>query len=375
MPKPSTAFLAGFVLAAAAAGAAWGLALGPKWKEREERAVLAERLAQRAKRDAVEAQQWAEKEQERRRRLEDENAELKRVISAPPTKQPPPGPTPPPNEGPPPEQWDRRRIGFEIEKLAEAPARVVGSARYAKVVQALKAKGDEGFQILADVAKGGFAKEWQAVAATLTGALGDPRGVPILLETRKTATDADVRRAALRGLANLPGDEATPILVAAWNDPTGAPIDRLLAIHGLARRMHETALAVAAGGAPISTPTLRWQAIRSLHAQARKNGWKDVALVPVFGKALRSADGDPQRETALLVLEGFWSKDSADDLDAFAASATGALAERAKTDAAALRFGKPRPPDAGEPTTRPTGSPVETEPAEPDPSNPPMEHR
>src|SRR6185295_9777036 len=104
----------------------------------------------------------------------------------------------------------------------------------------------------------------------------------------------------------------------------------------------------------------------------RRNGWKDVALVPVFGKALRSADGDPQREIALIVLEGFWSKDAADDLDAFAASATGPLAERAKTDAAALRFGKPRPPDAGEPTTKSAPSPVESEPAE---SDAPTEHR
>src|SRR5207247_1786347 len=117
------------------------------------------------------------------------------------------------------------------------PARIVGSARYANVVRALKAKGEEGYQILVDVLKPEMPKEWRAVAATLLGALGDPRGAAPLLAAWKTATDDGVRRASLRGLANLPGDEATPILVAAWNDPTSAPIERLLAIHGLALRM------------------------------------------------------------------------------------------------------------------------------------------
>jgi len=367
------AFLAGFGLAAAAAAAAWGLALAPRWKEREERTILAERLSQRAKRDAGEAQQWAETEQRRRRQLEDENVELKRTLTAEPPKGPPPSRDPVPNEGAPPDQWDLKRLEFEIGRLAEAPARVVGSARYALVVRSLKAKGAEGSQILVDVLRQEFPKEWKIVCATLLGALGDARGAQPLLALRKTATDAGVRSAALRGLANLPGDDATPVLVAAWNDPTSPPLDRLLAIHGLARRRHETALAVVAGGAPISTPALRYQAMRSLHAQELKDGWKDAELAPVFGKALRSADGDPQREVALLALEGFWSKDSVADLDAFAsAAAPGPLAERAKGDAAAIREGRPRPAGAGEPAQKPAPSPVDAEPLD---SDAPTEHR
>jgi hypothetical protein len=365
------AFLAGFAVAAAAAGAAWWLVLGPRWRDHEDRAVRAERLANRAKRDAVEAQQWAETEQRRRRKLEEEKAELVRAAAVePPRETPAPrhNGSDPSKDAITPEEWDRRRIGFEIEKLTETPARVVGTARYANVVRALKAKGEEGYKIPVDVLQQDMPVEWKAVCATLLGALGDPRGVPTLLATWKSATDAGVRRAALRGLANLPGDEATPILEAAWHDPTGMPLDRLLAIHGLARRMHETALAVVAGGAPISSPALRYQAMRSLHARESKNGWADAAkLVPVFGKALRSADGEPQRELALLVLEGFWSKDSVEDLDAFVAAATpGTLVERARSDAASIRAGKPRPAGAGEPAQKPAPSPVDDEPIDAD---------
>jgi hypothetical protein len=368
------AFLAGFGVAAAAAGAAWWSALAPKWKESEDRALLAERFAQRAKRDAAEAQQWAETEQRRRRQLEDENVELKRTLTAEPPKSAPATPrVAPADEGLAPEQWDRKRISFEIETLSKAPARVVGSERYANVVRALKAKGDEGVQIPIDVLRQEFPNEWKIVCATLLGALGDVRGVQPLLALRKTATDAGVRSAALRGLANLPGDEATPVLVAAWNDPTSPPIDKLLAIHGLARRKHETALAVVEGGAPLSTAALRYQAMRSLHAQAMKDGWKDAALAPVFAKGLRSADGDLQREVALLALEGFWSKDTADDLDAFAtaSSSPAAMADRARKVAAGIRDGRPRPAGAGEPREKPAASPVDAEPLD---SDAPMKH-
>jgi len=113
--------------------------------------------------------------------------------------------------------------------------------------------------------------------------------------------------------------------------------------------------------------------MRSLHARALKDGWKDAALAPVFAKALRSADGDPQREISLLALEGFWSKQTADDLDAFAAAATpGPLADRARSDAAGIRDGRPRPAGAGEPTQKPAPSPVDAEPLD---SDAPTEHK
>ncbi len=367
------AFLAGFALAAAAAGAAWWFGLAPRY---EARTAAAERMARRANRDVAEARQWAEKEQERRRLLEEENETLKRPLNpAPPPKTPQPKTTPetPQRDDVAPEQWDRPRLSQEIQILARSPARLVGSARYALVVRALKARGDEGFQLLVDVLRQDFPADLKSTCAALLGALGDPRGAAPLLAAWKTAADSGVQRAALRGLANLPGDDATPILLAKWNDASSPPIERLLAIHGLARRLHPTALAVVAGGAPGATPALRYQAVRSLHATALKNEWKDASLVPVFAKALRSADGDPQRDLALLALEGFWSKDSVDDLDAFGAGAASpALASRAKADADAIRAGKPRPAHAGEPSAPQTPSPVDAEPAESEaPTDPP----
>src|SRR5205085_2884680 len=69
-----------------------------------------------------------------------------------------------------------------------------------------------------------------------------------------------------------------------------------------------------------------------------------------FGKALRGADGDGQRRLALLALEGYWSKESVADFEAFADTAVSTeLAARARHDADAIKAGKPRPDKAGEP--------------------------
>jgi hypothetical protein len=95
---------------------------------------------------------------------------------------------------------------------------------------------------------------------------------------------------------------------------------------------------------------LRVEAMEMLHWLAWQEGWKDPSLVPVFGKALRSADGDGQRRVALLALEGYWSKDSVADCEAFADPAVSTeLAARARRDADAIKAGKPRPEGAGDP--------------------------
>ena len=44
-----------------------------------------------------------------------------------------------------------------------------------------------------------------------------------------------------------------------------------------------------AGG---TRPLLRYQALTTLHAQALRGEWKELSLLPVFGKALRTADGE-----------------------------------------------------------------------------------
>jgi hypothetical protein len=368
------AFLAGFAVAAAAAGCVWWFAVVPKAREDDERVQAAERASLRAKRDATDAQGEAEGERRRRLELDEQVTELKRALSA----APPPRPAPPmagshtakPGGDLAPELWDRSRLNNEIMVLAATPRPYAASPRFALVVRALKAHPDEGFTLLAGVLRSQLDNDMKSLCATLLGAFGDPRGTKPLLEAWTTATDPDLRQALLQGLGNLPGDEATPVFVGVWNDPAADAKSRLLAIHGLARRRHPIAIGVAEGGAPGSTPPLRLQALQTLHAQALAGEWKDTSLIRTFGKALNSADGDPQRKLALTALEGFWSKDSVADLDAFAASATSAeLAARAKKAADAIRAGEPRPSGAGVAPTRPV-VPAETETADPPPPAP-----
>jgi hypothetical protein len=234
--------------------------------------------------------------------------------------------------------------------LSLNPGRIVGNPRYPLVVRGLKARPDESVALLKDILAQPMGDAMHAVAAVLFGALGDARGVEPLLAAWGAAVDPTLRRALLRGLANLPGDAATPLLVDAWSDSKSDPTTRNLAIDGLARRRHEIALAVAAGGAPGSTPALRYRAIASLQAQAARAAWKDASLLALFGKALRTADGDGQRDLALAALEGYWSKDALPDLEAFADAAPKTdLGARARKDADAIRAGKPRPEGAGAP--------------------------
>jgi hypothetical protein len=372
-------FLAGFVLAAACAAGAWWAFVLPHERDLETRALDAERATARARRDASDFQQGAEAEIRRRREIEVEAETLKRSLTAaPPARKPTAmnphaGATPatPPDDLAP-EQWDGARLRQEIDMLSASPRGVVDSARYPLVVRSLKTHGDESVALLVEVLASDLEDSMKAVCATLLGAVGDVRGVKPLMALWGTAKDLELRRAVLRGLANIPGDEATPMLVAVWNDPGADASARLLAVHGLARRRHPIALAVAEGGAPGSTPPLRMQTLQTLHAQALQGEWKDTSLVPLFGKALRTADGDAQRKMALLAIEGFWSKDSLADLDAFAESAgTSDLAVRARRAADAIRAGRPRPENAGIPGQRPGVSPVGGEPGGADEPIPP----
>jgi hypothetical protein len=362
------AFLAGFAVAAAGAGAAWWLVLAPRARDADERVQAAERASLRAKRDASDRAGEADSERRRRLELEEQVVELKRTLTA----APPPRPAAPmagshapkPGSDLAPELWDNTRLRNEIVALATAPRPFSASPRFTLVVRALKAHLDDGIGLLTGVVQSQLDVNTKSLCATLLGALGDPRGTKPLLDAWATTTDPELRQALLQGLGNLPGDEATPIFVGVWNDPAADARSRLLAVHGLARRRHPIAVAVAEGGAPGSTPPLRLQALQTLHAQALAGEWQDVALVRTFGKALLSADGDPQRKLALTALEGFWSKDSLADLDAFAASAASTeLAARARKAADAIRANQPRPAGAGVPPQRPV-APTETEPAE-----------
>lgn len=374
------AFLAGFVLAAAAAAGAWWFVGLPHARDLEARAVDAGRATARARRDASDFQQGAEAEIRRRREIESEVDSLKKALTAaPPPRRPGPmapnggpAPAPAPSDDLAPEQWDGSRLRQEIDMLSVAPKGVVDSPRYPLVVRALRAHDEESVDLLVTVLGSDLEDSMKAVCATLLGAVGDVRGVKPLMALWETAKDVELRRAVLRGLANIPGEEATPMLVAVWNDPNSDASARLLAIHGLARRRHPLATAVAAGGAPGSTPPLRMQTLQTLHAQALQGEWKDTSLAPLFGKALRTADGDAQRKMALLALEGYWSTDSLADLDAFAeAAGTNDLAVRARRLSDAIRAGKPRPENAGIPAQRAGATRVGGEPGGSDEIVPP----
>lgn len=371
------AFLAGFAVAAAIAGAAWALVLAPKAKETDERLVAAERASLRAKRDATDAQGEAESERRRRLELEEQVTELKRAVTAAPPRAPGMGPKAhAPGDGLAPELWDRSRLNNAIIALSVSARPYSGSPQFPLIVRALKAHLDDSVVMLSKVMTSQLDNEMKSVCATLLGALADARGTQPLLDAWASATDPDLRQAVLQGLGNMPGDEPTPIFVAVWNDPASDAKARLYAIHGLARRKHAIAVAVAEGGAPGSTPPLRLQALQTLHAQALAGEWKDAELAKSFGKALRTADGDPQRKLILTTLEGFWSADSLPELDDFAASAASSdLKARAKKTADAIRSGAPRPQGAGITPTRPSmqGAPdpaEDTAPAE-GPKEPP----
>jgi hypothetical protein len=363
-------FLCGFLLASACAAAAWWYLAEPARRDALAQKAAAESAARRSRHDEQSAQQWAESEHRRKLELEQEVETLKRTLSAQPPRarrqhnmggqggaQPEEGELPP-------EQWDRQRINNEIMLVATAPQRLFESPRYALITRALKAHLDDSVMLLTNVMSSELPIEMKSVCALLFGALGDPRGVKPLLDARAATDDPELRRYTLRGLANLPGDEQLPVMLEVWADPAADELSRKLAIHGLARRRHEIAFAVAESKAEGIPPGVRLQALQTLHAQARLGEWKDATMLPVFGKALLSADGDRQQKISLLALEGFWSKDSLAYLDAFAeAAGTSELAVRARKAADAIRAGTPRPEGAGTPPQK-SMSPVDAEPPE-----------
>src|SRR6185503_19401619 len=91
MPGAKTAFLAGVLTAAGLAAAAWFLRVVPEREDASQRLREAEETSRRAGREARDAKQWAESEQERRRFFEERVKELERASAS----AAPPGATPP----------------------------------------------------------------------------------------------------------------------------------------------------------------------------------------------------------------------------------------------------------------------------------------
>jgi hypothetical protein len=345
-------FVAGVVVASALAGAGWVLRVRPVLEEADRRVAAAEESARRTGRQASDAQLWAESERDRNRIVDERVKELERLLvsTRPGDKEPkdPKGPHEPPVPETPPEDWERSRLNQEIENLARAPQMVLKHQRYPLVVKALVAHPDESADLLSQMLRAGLEPPLVTTAANLAIGVGDARVVPALLDRWKVETDPVAQRALVRALAALPGDEAVPILLVLWADPSSERGLRTLAIHGLALRGHDTARRTADGREP-STPPQRVRAIESLRTFAEQGKWADATLVPVFGRALRTADGPAQRKLSLIALEGLWSKDCLADVDAFAADAATApdLAVRARKLSEALRSGAARPEGAG----------------------------
>lgn len=355
----SRAFVAGLGTAAALAAAGWFLRVAPRLEEASRRALDAEETARRTRRQAADAELWADTERGRTRELEDRIRELERATQGPP----PPegsgtgegmsghGKSAPPPEETDPATWDRQRLNQEIERLTRMPATLANDAQFPKVVKALRARPGEGAELIAQILAADFPPEYVQTAAALAEALGDPSVKGQLLLRARRETDPAVKVPLLRALAVLPGDEVVPELVALLDDPASDDRVRSAAMRGLALRGHDVARRVAAGEVPGVAPALRVRAIESLRDFAEREGWIDTALIPVFGKALLTADGEWQRRLALLGLEGFWSKDSLPDLEKFLAdpAAPADALPRAKALAEALRSGAPRPAGAGVP--------------------------
>ena len=354
------AFVAGCCVAAAVAVAGWVLRVRPDLAEAERRVQEAEESARDARRSASDAELWADAERSRTQELRDRIRELERGGQ---TTPPPPGgthgpsamgrkdtgPAPPPDAEP--ELWDRQRINREMERLTRISGAAAMDPQFPKLVRALRARPDEAYELLKQVLSGEFPKEFIQVSAMLAEALNERRLKPELLARSRKEADLPVRASLLRALTVIPGDEAVDDFLKLVEDGSADERLRMVAVRGLAFRGHEVARRVAAGELPGTPPGLRMRALESLRDFAEREGWIDTALVPVFGKALLTADGDPQRRVAYLGIEGFWSKDSVPDLEKFVASADAPkdVAARAQKMIDGLAAGAPKPPGAGLP--------------------------
>lgn len=344
-------FLAGFAVAAALAAAGWFLRVAPERAESARRASDAEESARRAGREAADAQHWAQSERDRNGLLDERVRELERLLTTTrPATADRDASGAAARSGDPPEKWDRTRIGQEIENLALAPNLTARHERYPLVLRALQAMGDAGPELVVQILSADFEPQMIATAATLAAGLRDAKSVPALVARWAKEKDVTARVAILRALASIPGDAQTELLRGVWTDGAADPNLRKFAIHGLALRGHELGRAAARGDGG-ATAAQRVLAIESLLAHASAGGFADATLIPVFGRALRTADGPPQRKLSLIALEGFWSKDAVPDLTAFAddPASPPELVLRARRLIADVTAGRPRPEGAGVP--------------------------
>lgn len=360
----AAAFFGGLGAAAALAAAAWFLRVAPELRTARMHAEETDDALRASRREAADRAQEAAMERSRNAELEERVKELERQLTTHvPTPRPPMEGTGSGQTGghgtamqqDPPEEWKLERISQEFENVAAAGPAVPQHPRLPLLVRAFKAQKANGVNTLRQIVAN---PEWDAAmvvtAALIGGELAERDLVEPFFARWRTEKNADVRYALLRALAALPGDEIVPGLVDTWNDPGAARHARGVAIEGLGRRGVETAIEVATGVTPggdavRTDPAHRAKALVGLRDFAEAGGWKDAVLASVFGKALRTADGDTQRRIAITSLEGFWDETAARELAAFAGDGASppALAVRAKRAADAIAKGEKRPEGAG----------------------------
>ncbi len=342
---------------AAGATTAW-FVLDPRADDAAQRVTDAERELANARMEVADWERIAQTERERKEVAEEEVGRLRRALDAP-------APSPPPIEHPgpgsqekpgvlPPESWDGQKLRIELHRLANYGRRMSQTPLLPAVVAASRHQGDEALKLLLDIVKAdGLNENLRRAGFLVLQRLDDGRAVPTLIERYPRETTLAMQMPALQGLATLPGREQLGTLLDVWNRADTDPRLRQIAIHGLARRGHSVAVSVVEGTAQNSTGPLRARAIESLHSFVRADGYAARDLIPIFGKALVGADGDPQRRLALLALEGYWHTDAVEPLRAFTAQTEvdDTLRARGARIAGGIERQDPRPADAGIPRT------------------------
>jgi len=348
-----------FLVGAAVGAAAMLFVPSPRETGLEDRiADLGSDLAD-ARRESGDWERVALAERDRKEAAEEEVARLRQAIATAPAPDPVQddgmgmgGHGGVSDAGLAPKDWDFPRLRREIEILSGTGRRMASSPRLDACVEASRAHGDAALALLIDVMRAqGMPPTIRRAATLILEKLGDERAVRTLLEAWDAAEDPAEQRLLLRALANLPGAEQSPIFVDVWGDSARDNRLRLIAMHALAVRGHPTALRVIRGEADGIAPAVRARAIESLHSHVRDGEYADASFIPVFGKALVSADGEGQRRLTLLALEGYWRPECVPALRAFAAdeAVLRELRDRATRWANMIEAGEPRPERAGLP--------------------------
>jgi uncharacterized protein (UPF0147 family) len=348
-----------FLIGAAVGAAAMLLVPSPREAGLEDRISDLDSDLTDARREAGDWERVALAERERKEAAEEEVDRLRQALATAPAPVPVEddgmgmgGHRVGADAGLAPKDWDFPRLRREIEILSGAGRRMSSSPRLDACVEAAKVHGDASLALLIDVMRAqGMPANIRRAATLILEKLGDQRAVPTLLTAWDECEDPAEQRLLLRALSNLPGSEQLPIFVDVWGDPGRDARLKMISMHALSTRGHPTALRVIRGDTDGVSPAVRARAIESLHSLVRGGDYEDASFIPVFGKALVTADGEGQQRLTLLALEGYWRTECVTPLREFAANeeVPRELRDRATRWANMIEDGQPRPERAGLP--------------------------